>query len=189
MPILRALYGLDDGGSAGQQLCQLARWSAEAGDEAFRTRLYEIVEQKPVADCPWLGESEIVALDGEQGFLFAARVRGIRLAGGDWDDGALTDLAVERWGEEHAGRLLEASSDEGVSRFRDCWRQNERRRAEQRHPGSHQERMIAIPVEEVIRAAEGLQFFGAECPSARAAVSPDRASEGDASRVRGRPVH
>jgi hypothetical protein len=75
IPILHALYYLSDDRSA-NQLCQLARNYAEAGDETFHTRLYEIVEQKPVADSPWLGEEEIVALDGEQAFLFAATVRG-----------------------------------------------------------------------------------------------------------------
>src|SRR5262245_63187426 len=55
VPILHALYDLADDRSA-KQLCQLARRYAEAGDETFRTLLYEIVEQKPVADSPWLGE-------------------------------------------------------------------------------------------------------------------------------------
>jgi hypothetical protein len=156
VPILHALYDLADDRSA-DQLCQLARCYAEAGDETFRTQLYQIVEQKPVADSPWLGEEEIVALDGEQAFLFAARVRGRSLAGREWewDDGSLIDLAVKRWGEEHVGRLLDASSDEAVIRFRDHWRQDERRQAEQQQHASHRERMRAIPVEEVLRAAEG----------------------------------
>src|SRR5213076_1532841 len=108
------------------QLCELAGRYAEAGDDTFRTRLYEIVEQKPFADSPRLGEEEIVALDGEQGFLFDARVRGRLLAGREWewDDGSLIDLAAERFGEEHVGRLLEAATDEAVSRFREYWRQD-----------------------------------------------------------------
>jgi hypothetical protein len=51
VPLLHALYDLADHGSE-TQLCQLARSYAEAGDEAFRSRLYEIVEQKPVEDTP-----------------------------------------------------------------------------------------------------------------------------------------
>ncbi len=154
--ILHALYDLSDDFSA-SQLCQLARRYAEAGDETFRTRLYEIVEQKPIATSPWLGEEEIVALDGEQAFLFASRVRGRLLAGreSEWDDGSLTDLAVERFGEEHVGRLLEASTDGAVSRFREHWRQEKQKRSEQQAHPSHKERMAATCVEEVLRAAEG----------------------------------
>ncbi len=63
VPILHAFYDLGDAGS-GTHLCQLARCYAEAGDKTFRSHLYEIVEQKPVADAPWLGEEEIVTLDG-----------------------------------------------------------------------------------------------------------------------------
>jgi hypothetical protein len=82
-PVLHALHVLSDDRSA-SQLCELARRYAEAGDNAFRTRLYEIVEQKPFPDSLWLGEEELVALDGERGFLFAASVRGRILAGREW---------------------------------------------------------------------------------------------------------
>src|SRR5207249_9100779 len=126
VPILHALYDLADDGSA-CQLCQLARHYAEAGDETFRTRLYEIVEQKPIPDSPWLGEEDVVALDGEQAFLFAARVRGRSLASREWewDDGHLIDLAMKQLGQPHVGRLLDASPYEAVKRFRDRWRQDE----------------------------------------------------------------
>lgn len=155
VPILHALYEFSDDGSA-SQLCELARCYAETGDEAFRTRLYEIVEQKPFADRPWLGEEEIVALDGEQAVLFAARIRGRGLSDREWewDDGSLIDLAVKRFGEEYVCGLVEASSDEAVGRFRESWRRDVQRRAEQRQQGSHRERMVATPVDEIIRAAE-----------------------------------
>jgi hypothetical protein len=156
VPVLHALYDLSDDRSA-SQLCELARRYAEAGDETFHTRLYEIVEQKPFGDSPWLGEEEVVALDGERGFLFAARVRGRLLAGREWewDDGSLTDLAVGRFGEEYVGRLLEASTDQAVSRFREHWQQDKQRKAEHQAHRSHKERMAATSVEEVLRAAEG----------------------------------
>lgn len=155
VPLLHALYDLSDERSA-NQLCELACRYAGMGDETFRRRLYEIVEQKPFADSPWLGEEEIVALDGEQAFVFAARVRGRLLVSREWewDDGRLIDIAVERFGEEHVGRLLEATLDEAVSRFREHWRQDKQREAEQRQHRSHRERMVAIPVSEIIRAAE-----------------------------------
>jgi hypothetical protein len=160
VPILHALYELADDRSE-NQLCQLAQRYAEAGDETFRTRLYEIVEQKPVADIPWLGEEEIVTLDGEQAFLFAARVRGMSLAGRkwEWDDDWLTDLAVERFGEEQVRRLMESSSDDAVKRFRDHWQENKHTQAGQGQHGSHRERLAATPVDEVLRAAEG----GSKC--------------------------
>ena len=156
VPILHALYDLTDDRSA-SQLCELARRYAEAGDETFRTRLYEIVEKKPFGDSPWLGEEEVVALDGERGFLFAAWVRGRLLAGREWecDDGSLTDLAVERFGEESVGRLLDASTDEAVSRFRKHWQQDKHKKVERQAHRSHEERMAATSVEEVLRAAEG----------------------------------
>ena len=71
-PIQRALYDLADARSA-DQLCELARCYAEAADETFRKRLYEIVEQKPIAGNRCLGEAEIIVLDGESAFLFASR--------------------------------------------------------------------------------------------------------------------
>ncbi len=156
VPVLHAFYDLSDDRSA-SQLCKLARRYAEAGDETFRTRLYEVVEQKPFADSHWLGEEEIVALDGEQAFLFAARVRGRLLAGREWewDDGSLIDLAVERFGEDHVSRLLEAATEEGIIRFREHWRQDRQKQAEQKAHRSHKERMAATSVEEILRAAEG----------------------------------
>jgi hypothetical protein len=130
VPILHALYDLSDDRSA-SQLCELARHYAEAGDDAFRTLLYEIVEQKPFAHSPWLGEEEVITLNGERGFLFAARVRGRLLAGRawGWDDRSLIDLAGERFGEANVGRLLEAATDEAVSRFREHWRHEQQKNA------------------------------------------------------------
>ena len=67
------------------QLCELGFQYAVSGDETFRTQLYEIVEQKPFADRPWLGEAQILNLDGEKGFTFAVRVRGAQLADRPWE--------------------------------------------------------------------------------------------------------
>jgi hypothetical protein len=155
-PVLHALYDLSDDRSA-DQLCELACRYAETEDGTFRTRLYEIVEQKPVADSPWLGEEQIIALDGEQAFLFAARVRGRLLADREWewDDGSLTAIAVERFGMERVSSLLEAITDESVRQFLEHWRQDRQKQAKQEAHRSHKERMAATSVEEVLRAAEG----------------------------------
>ena len=155
VPILHALYDLSDDRSA-NQLCELARCYAEMGDEAFRTQLYEIVEQKPFPDTLHLGEEEIIALDGEPAFLFAARVRGKSLSGRewDWDDGYLIDRAAKRFGKERVNGLLEASSDESIRRFRERWRLEQQRKAEQTTTESHRERMAAVPVEEILQGAD-----------------------------------
>lgn len=131
VPVLHALYELSNNGSA-EQLCELAFQYAKAGDEAFRAQLYEIVERKPVEDSPWLGEEEIVALDGEQAFLAAARVRGKLLLGREWewDDGSLIEFAAERFGAKYVENLLETATDEAVNRFREHWRQDRQKRAE-----------------------------------------------------------
>jgi hypothetical protein len=143
------------------QLCELARSYAEIGDEPFRDRLYQIVEQRPFPDSPSLGDKEIVVLDGKQGFFFAARVRGVELAGREWDwhDGSLLDLAIEQFGEENVNNLLAASSDDALSRLSEGWRQSKEKTVGSQ-PESHGKRMKAIPVEEIIRAAEGDRNYG-----------------------------
>jgi hypothetical protein len=157
VPILHALYDLSDYRNA-MQLCELARCYAQQGDEAFRSQLYKIVEKKPFDYTPWIGEEEVVKLDGEQGFLFAARVRGRFLANREWDkydDEIPLHIAVERFGEERVNGLLEASSDAAISRFREGWRREKQEKKERASPESHRERMTAIPIEEILRVADG----------------------------------
>jgi hypothetical protein len=156
VPILHALYELSDERSA-YQLCELARCYGTMGDEPFRSRLYEIVEQKPFRDyCPRRGEEEIILLDGEAAFLFAAQMRGQSLTDREWewDDESLMKFAVKRFGEERASGLLDASSEAAISRFRDGWRSGELRNAGQGQRISQEKRMAAISVAEIIRAAE-----------------------------------
>jgi hypothetical protein len=155
VPILHALYELSEERSA-NQLCELARSYAEAGDQTFRMRLYEIVEQKPVADSPWLGEEEIIGLDGEEAFLFAARVRGEKLAGREWewDDNSLVEQAMERFGEERVNSLLNDTSHGAIVSFRTGWRRQKEAMAGREPSLSHRERMRAITVEDILLAAE-----------------------------------
>ncbi len=155
VPILHALYELSDERSA-NQLCELARHYADGGDGAFRARLYEIVEQKPIADSPWLGEEEIVRLDGENGFLFAARIRGGQLASREWewDDAMLVKDAIERFGEPQVNDLLDGTSNEAIASFRAGWRRQEEVERRQDAASSHREEMRAITVEEILSAAE-----------------------------------
>jgi hypothetical protein len=155
VPILHALYDLTDDDSVGQ-LCQLACRYAAAGDETVRTRLYEIVEQKPVTHSPWLGENEIIRLDGERAFLFAARVRGARLTNieWDWDDGRLVETAIDCFGDARVTELLAASPDAAVTRFRNAWLEEKRRRAQRKQHRSRRETMRAVGLNEIVSAAK-----------------------------------
>jgi hypothetical protein len=155
VPILHALYELSDDRSA-NQLCELARCFAESGDETFRNRLYEIVDQKPIAEYRWLAEEEIIQLDGEEAFLFAARVRGKQLSGRDWewDDGSLVTYAIERCGEQRVNDLLEHTTDSDVRLFRGVWLHEKIANAEQPQLEAYRDRMRRITVADIISAAE-----------------------------------
>lgn len=153
-PILEALNRLSDERSA-NQLCEIACQYADAGDKPFRSRLYEIVESKPIADSPWLGEQQIIALDGEQAFLFAARVRGERLATieWEWDDGSLAHDAVEQFGEERIVSLMSASTDSGIKRFYENWREQAVRKSTRTR--SHRDRMRSLSTDDILEATHG----------------------------------
>lgn len=152
-PIFDALQSLSDENNA-EQLCGLGLHFASGGDERFRKRLYDIVEQKPFVHYPWLGEEQVIALDGDKGLLFTARVRGRQLSTRDWEFDDLNPLeeAIKRLGEERVLSLLESVEDEPIRRYRDAWLHHRSTRAASKE--SHQERMQAITVEEIIDGAE-----------------------------------
>lgn len=153
-PILQAFEELADERNAGQ-LCALALGYAQNGDQAFRRRLYEIVERPPFPDSPWLGEEELIALDGEAGFLFAARRRGRSLAARawDWSDASFLEAASAVLGAAVVeGALLGADAD--LVRLRERRLEAQQQEAERKPVGSHRERMRAIPVQEILAAAE-----------------------------------
>ncbi len=138
-----------------EQLCELGFHYATSGDEAFRARLYSIVEERPVADMRWVGEEQILRLDGELGFLFAARLRGLRLETQefDWEDNNLLNLAIERLGEDRVIASLEAATDGATQRFRDGWTWHKNAQSSEKRI-SHSERMQQIPVTTIISNAE-----------------------------------
>jgi len=154
-PLFQAFQELSDDRSA-DQLCQLAGHYAEDGDKPFRSRLYEIVETKPISHSPWLGEDEILQLDGEQAFLFAARVRGERLTEieGEWDDGSLTHHAVGQFGEERVRSLLKTASDAGIQLFFETWQERKQKKPLGKGQTTRQEQMRAIAASEIIEAAQ-----------------------------------
>lgn len=155
-PLLSALYRLQSEVDAGQ-LCELAYYYAQRGDDSFRKRLYEIVEQKPFADWRSLGEEQITALNGERGFLFAARIRGAQLDKRvwEWDDGQLVEEAIQQIGETQILNALRSSTDTEISRFRDTW--FHQRNLPSVSPQPYKERMQRIGVDEIIQSAESLE--------------------------------
>jgi len=155
-PLFQALQELADERSA-DQFCVLAVHYAKDGDDSFHARLYEIVEEKSIPHSPWIGEGEIIQLDGEYAFLFAAQVRGERLANieWEWDDGSLTHYAVEQFGEERVTSLLKTSSDAGIKRFFENWQEQKARKLPTGDQHTHRNRMRAISVSEILEAAKG----------------------------------
>ena len=154
--IIEAMQNLTDERTT-QQLCELALHYASAGDEAFRSRLYQIVEVRPFDDIPWLVEWPILHLDGEQGFLFAARIRGQQLVKREWewDDQYLLDVAVELLGEGRVNEMLQTSTDGTLKHYRDVWLQKKSELQHDANPRQAQaERMRQIPISEIISAAE-----------------------------------
>lgn len=139
------------------QLCELGFHYAEQGDERFRSRLYQIVQEKPLSDTQYLGEEEIIRLDGEQAFLLAVRIRGTQLVDRDWDwhDSVLMDKAVEQLGEERVNGLVGATAHEAIQRFRNRWHQ-EKSNAEQREASgqNRSEQAGMTPISEIISTIE-----------------------------------
>src|SRR5262249_12567818 len=96
----------------GPQMCQLAAHFWNDGDVRFRSRLRQIVAGKPIENMPWLGEKELMRLDGDDGFLLALRRHAADLQTREWDwfDGSLVDDARRVLGEQHVSDLLNAIS-------------------------------------------------------------------------------
>jgi hypothetical protein len=156
-PILESLGRLYEG-LAAQQLCQFAVSYGMRGDHRFRDTLRRIVSEKPVPDCPWLGEEQLVELDGTVGFLFAAKVRALSLPGRewDWDDEAVVDSAVEKYGRQTVIELVEQESESTpeLREFLEAWRVARETRATN-SAESHRERMRQYTLDDAIRVAEG----------------------------------
>ncbi|HEV2969202.1 MAG TPA: hypothetical protein VGY55_04370 [Pirellulales bacterium] len=158
-PILKSLQSVDYEVNA-QQLCQFCVFYAMNGDDRFRHRLQEIVAEKPLPDCPWLGEEELIELDAEAGFLFVARARGERLLNREWDldDMAMMDSAIEQLGESKAVELLarEAEASPEVRCFLERWRTYAETTVREPRQ-AHADRMRRITLSEIVRTAENAQ--------------------------------
>jgi hypothetical protein len=156
-PILESL-GRISNGLAAQQLCQFCVFYAMRGDHRFRHSLQRIVSEKPLSDCPWLGEEELIELDGAAGFHFAAnaRARSLRHRPWDWDDKALLDMGIAKLGEPNVVALFaqEPESAPELQQLFDAWRTAEEQKT-LRPKQSHADRMRQYTLGDVIQAAEG----------------------------------
>lgn len=154
-PILEAVRQVTTERDA-YQLCDLASHYAKTGDSEFKTSLYEFVERKPIADCPWIGEETLLELGGEEAFRFIARIRGklLETRPWDWDIEALIGRAVEKFGEQQVRNLLNDLADPGTSRFAAAWRA-ELSQATKASRQSHAERMRAITLDGIMEAIKG----------------------------------
>lgn len=157
-PLYYQLCELPDPKSA-FQLCELGLRYAQCGADEFRTQLYSIVLHKPLKDDPYLAEDEILELDGERAFLFAARIRGERLKSiaWDWHDESFLDKAVELLGTERVLQLLQDSNDADLLRLYDRWPRKEERRKKPAASSRerYRQRMRSHSVEDVLEAARG----------------------------------
>lgn len=156
-PILDALQKVNDG-LAAEQLCQFCVYYARQGDQRFRRQLRRIVAEKPSSDCPWLGEAELIELDGEPGFRFVAEVRGAQLLHKEWDydDRATINAAIEQLGEPSVLAVLQnaSASSKEIDCFRDKWLASvEKERGAPKQ--SHASRMREYTIDDVIQVAEG----------------------------------
>jgi hypothetical protein len=159
LPLLNAVEKIHDG-LAAVQLCQFYVRYARQGDERFRRQLRRIVAEKPDPSCPWLGEQELIELEGEAGFLFVAKIRGAGLLerewDWDWDDKALIDAAIDQLGTPKILDALQSAS--ASSKEIDCFQKNWRAAVEKEGgvpKQNHANRMREYTLDDVIRAAEG----------------------------------
>lgn len=155
-PLLNALRTVNDEQNA-YQLCDLALHFARSGDDAFRRQLYEFVGRRQTADSPEIGEGQLLSLDGEEAFLFIARLRGNNLATTDWEwhDGAVIYAAIEDLGETRVREILSQSLEPEIRRFATGWSENVRSPTNaESQQSTYRQRMQAIPVGDLILAAQ-----------------------------------
>lgn len=151
--LLEALQSLDEASPA-TQLCELARNFAEQHDMIFLFELYDVVRRKPIAECGYFGEREIVSLDGERGFLFAARRRGEQPSDEwEWHADALISDATQRLGAERVESLLATATDAGTRAFYAAWTAERDRRRAAPPAEPYVESLTRTTVEQVLEAA------------------------------------
>jgi len=154
--IFASLKNIDES-DAEFQLCQLARHFATAGDERFEVELRHIVAEEPSEERSTLGVSELIRLNGDNGFLFAVERYGAELSSREWEwfDYSLGRQGIHWLGKEHVFEILNASAanSSNVQRFKDAWFEDRERQANRKQL-PYRERVGKYTAKEVITAAE-----------------------------------
>lgn len=140
-----------------QQACEIAFRYAQDGDSRFAKAIWKLVSDRRFSQCPWIGEKELMRLDGEAGLIVAARVRGIALNDpGEWEDGSLVDAADSLLGKNLVRDTLTraAETDADVRRYYEAWQSYERKWSASPKPRPRSEWISAIPAEQAIATIE-----------------------------------
>lgn len=101
------------------QLCELAACYAQQGDTYFRQELYSFVRERRFSESPFIGETQLIALDGAEAAVLLFQWHGAELSvrGWEWFDEALVELAVERLGLPIVDSFLSTTDDPDLRRF------------------------------------------------------------------------
>lgn len=157
-PILESLKSAKDAYAA-QQLCQFAVHYATRGDHRFRDALERVVEEKPDSTGPWLGESQLIRLNGASGFITAVKVRSKWLETKDFDldHWALFRKATDILGQDAIAQALDEALKttpelKGIVEGWHAWNQH---KTPVDTKSNHKKRMQQFTVEDVIQAVEG----------------------------------
>lgn len=116
------------------QLFEIARFFAQAGDAGARSAVYAAFERNALKGDPTGGE-ELVALDGIEGFLFAiGHLVGIEDTNDEWLPGWWLGKIEEQMGKEAAWVALDeaATTDARLNAILEHERDEERKREEKR---------------------------------------------------------
>jgi hypothetical protein len=158
-PVFEAIGDISSS-DAVYQLCQLAAHFAKEGDDRFRLQLRRIVQDKPVADAPELGEEELLRIDGVDGFLLALRrhAADLRTREWDWYDGVLVDNANSVLGEQQVSDVLAAfsGSDEYVKQFAE-YQRRELSKTPNAGRSAYSETLARLTADDIIAAAESAE--------------------------------
>ena len=134
-PILKALQAPENDQNAGQH-CEIAYHFARHGDVMLRRQLHDFVSQRHFPTSLWIGEEELLALEGDAALRLIASARGQRREPHewDWDDDQVVECAVKNMGEARVREVLAELSDPGIVRFAAAWKQNVRQSVEKSSP-------------------------------------------------------
>ncbi len=123
-PILLALKSPENDRNAAQH-CEIAYHFARHGDVHLRRQLHDFVSHRHFPSSLWIGESELIDLEGEAALRLIASGRGKQRESydWDWDDDQVIQRAVDNLGEARVREILTDVTDPGMVRFAAAWKQ------------------------------------------------------------------